>query len=731
MPEQTSTPNPAIRTLLLCDLVASTKLVESVGDAKAADLLARHDRFARDLMTAFNGREIDKSDGFLLLFERPIEAVRFALAYQSKLREFGAAAGVPMSARVGIHLGEVVLRENTPEDVARGAKPLEVEGLAKAVAARVMSLGGDGRILLTRAAYDFARRASVGTAEEAPLRWVVYGGYRLAGVDDLVEICEVAESGDSVLSPPASVDKARRADDEASIAAADPKSTPADSCPESQAASSEPVLAVLAFDNLSSDPEMDFFSDGVSDEIIQRVSRGANLKVIGRTSSFQFRGERKAEAAASLNCSHVLDGSIRRAAGRVRISAHLVEASSHTTLWSDRYDRGLEDIFAVQDEISESIADALDHAFSGVSTEAVDPAVYDLYLRSRPSSFAPDELRTSVGLLETVTQRAPDFAPAWGRLAYLRGFWRFYEPYADRGPTAERVNREADRALALDPQNVDALVGQVFVRPPFGDFVDAAAIGERLLRAPGSADGKMYIGYYLRTTGHIRQSLEETERAYRLNTLDPFMANMVALARMAAGRLDEAAPVYEDLVERVPDMSFAVSSLLRVYAFQQDWAAVDRLLELAAERRLREFESGLPFIRTKRDPTPENIGAVRAALEADVAETGSVDVSRLVYAAHLGLVDEAYAATETARLGPRGADADVMGPDAYRPALMFQAGMPELRNDTRFPGLCARLGLVEFWTTTEKWPDCADEVPYDFKAECEKVRDVPKEEFGF
>jgi class 3 adenylate cyclase len=150
MPETLSTSNPAIRTLLLCDLVASTQIVERqiverVGDSTAADLLARHDRFARDLLSTFNGREIDKSDGFLLLFERPIEAVRFAVAYQAKLREFGATFHVPMASRVGIHLGEVVIRKNSPEDVARGAKPLEVEGLAKAVAARIMSLAGDGR----------------------------------------------------------------------------------------------------------------------------------------------------------------------------------------------------------------------------------------------------------------------------------------------------------------------------------------------------------------------------------------------------------------------------------------------------------------------------------------------------------------------------------------------------------------------------------------------------------
>ena len=122
-PATHGTAQPAIRTLLLCDLVASTKLVERVGDSAAADLLARHDRIARDLLATFNGREIDKSDGFLLLFERPIEAVRFAMAYQAKLRELGATFDSAIASRVGIHLGEVVLRENSPDDVARGAKP--------------------------------------------------------------------------------------------------------------------------------------------------------------------------------------------------------------------------------------------------------------------------------------------------------------------------------------------------------------------------------------------------------------------------------------------------------------------------------------------------------------------------------------------------------------------------------------------------------------------------------
>ncbi len=258
----------------------------------------------------------------------------------------------------------------------------------------------------------------------------------------------------------------------------------------------------------------------------------------------------------------------------MRVSAHLVDASSSRTLWSDRYDRGMEDIFAVRDHISESIAEALDRQFSRPVTQAIDHSVYDIYLRARPNSCAPDELQANVGLLEVVTQRAPQFAEAWGRLAYV-GAWRsFYQPFAARAEGARQVTAEATRALAIDPQNTDALVAQLFAFPPFGRFVEVEAALGRLRRSSGVAHGSRYIGWYLRTTGRVRDSLEETERSYRLNALDPMAANTLALARMAAGRVAEAVPIYEDLLVRVPEMSFPVSSLLRAYALLQDWAAV-------------------------------------------------------------------------------------------------------------------------------------------------------------
>ncbi|MGE0742621.1 MAG: winged helix-turn-helix domain-containing protein [Hyphomonadaceae bacterium] len=489
-------------------------------------------------------------------------------------------------------------------------------------------------------------------------------------------------------------------------------------------ATDRPVIAVLAFD--TEEAHMQFFGDGVSDEIIQRLARGAHLGVIGRTSSFQFRGERKAEAVERLKCSHVFDGAIRRAGETVRINAHLIDTLSRETIWSERYDRGLSDMLAVQDEIAENIAGALNRTFTRTSTRAVVPDVFDLYLRATPTSYAPNELAASVGLLEVATQRAPHFTEAWGRLAYLRAFLHLYLPFVERAQSAERVVREASHALALDADNVDALAARCFVTRPFGDFAAFDAFLDRLRAAPGTGDGKRYVGWLLRHTGRMRESLAEMQRAFALDPLDPMTINLMALSYMACGRPDVAAPLYSDLVERLPSMSFPVSSLLRAYAFLEDWEAVDRLLAVAATRPMREFQDTIPFVRAKRDQTGGARMEWRRDFEDRIAKTGAVDVARLVYAAHLGFVDEAYLAAATSRLGPSGAGDDVMGPDGYRTALLFEANMPELRNDARFPELCARLGLADFWIESGKWPDCAHQVTYDFKASCEAYRRTPK-----
>ncbi|MBK6862948.1 MAG: tetratricopeptide repeat protein [Ideonella sp.] len=187
--------------LVFTDLVDSTLLVGRIGDAGAAELWARHDREARDLLTRCEGREIDRTDGFFLTFDRVADAARFALGYQQ------ATAALGVAARVGIHHGEVTLRRNDAADVARGAKPIEVEGLAKPFAARVMALAAGGQTLLSapaRAALAEDGGAPAGTELES------HGHYRLKGIDEPVELFELGVPGASPFAPPADADKAYR-----------------------------------------------------------------------------------------------------------------------------------------------------------------------------------------------------------------------------------------------------------------------------------------------------------------------------------------------------------------------------------------------------------------------------------------------------------------------------------------------------------------------------------------
>lgn len=190
-----------LATLLLTDLVDSTKLVSELGDDRAAALMARHDRVARDLLAANQGREIDKSDGFLLLFDEAIHSAAFASAYHAALRALSAELGVPLAARAGMHTGEVRLVYTPAADVARGAKPIEVEGIAKPTAARIMTLAIGSQTLMSEASRD-------ALGEGGP-EVLSHGFFRMKGVPEPMELFELADEG-APMRPPADTAKVYR-----------------------------------------------------------------------------------------------------------------------------------------------------------------------------------------------------------------------------------------------------------------------------------------------------------------------------------------------------------------------------------------------------------------------------------------------------------------------------------------------------------------------------------------
>jgi predicted ATPase/class 3 adenylate cyclase len=187
----------AIKALLLTDVVDSTRLSEALGDAAMAEIWAAHDRVARALLAPWRGREIDKTDGMLLLFDSCADAVGYALEYHRAL----ATLPQRLSARAGLHVGPVILRENAAEDIARGAKPLEVEGLAKPIAARVMALAHGGQTLLSAAA-----REDLGKCAH---KLVSHGHWRIKGVTDPIEVFEVGHA-EAQFTQPADGEKGHR-----------------------------------------------------------------------------------------------------------------------------------------------------------------------------------------------------------------------------------------------------------------------------------------------------------------------------------------------------------------------------------------------------------------------------------------------------------------------------------------------------------------------------------------
>lgn len=206
-----SLPRPQLRVVLMCDLADSTALVERLGDHQASELLRRHDTLFRELLARHDGQEIDRADGFLALFARPVQAVAFALAYQRAIAGLAGTGATPLRARVGIHLGEVIVWDNAPETIAAGARQFNAEGLAKPVAARLMALAEPGQVLLSEVACALAQRAQGELPETLEgVSWQHHGAYRFKGVSAPMQVYEVGERGRAPLRSPHSGYKARR-----------------------------------------------------------------------------------------------------------------------------------------------------------------------------------------------------------------------------------------------------------------------------------------------------------------------------------------------------------------------------------------------------------------------------------------------------------------------------------------------------------------------------------------
>jgi putative peptide modification system cyclase len=386
------TPAPQLRALLLCDL-APTALAETGDEAGGVPLVREHDRLVRELLAAHGGFEADKTDGFLALFERPIQAVAFALDYQRHLHALRDSRGQPLAGRVGIHVGDVVTWNNSSEDVRQGARQVEVEGLAKPVAARLMHLARPGQVLLSSIALALAQRAQDELGETtARVRWLGHGPYRFKGVPAPMVVHEVGEAGIAPLKPPPSDDKALR-------------ETPWWRRPAAIAAELATVLAVvLALFMLSGRPqpaiafiERDWVVVGDLRNLTPDPSLSEALEVAFRISLEQSRHvnvlsdlkvrdtlrrmqrepgtpldrETGAEVALREGARALILPSVAEVGGRVRVSAEVIDPTTLTTVYAESHDGvGVESTLRSMDRVTGALRARLGEALQGIESDS-------------------------------------------------------------------------------------------------------------------------------------------------------------------------------------------------------------------------------------------------------------------------------------------------------------------------------------------------------------------------
>ncbi len=324
-----------------------------------------------------------------------------------------------------------------------------------------------------------------------------------------------------------------------------------------------PSLAVLPFANLSADKENEYFSDGLAEEILIALSQVKGLRVAARSSSFSFKGKQAdaGEIAAKLNVGHVLDGSVRRAGNRVRVTVQLVDARKCLPLWSERYDRQMEDIFAVQDEIARAIAGQLQVTLgAGVKQATQNVEAYELYLKGRHflNQRLASTMRLAIQCFEQAIHVDPEFALPYAGLADCYAILRVYgfiRHEEGQGPALAAVTK----AKALEPNSWEVSVSQALYAFYFGKWRESGANFERAVQLnPRSSLAHGYFAIYLALDRKRDESVDHAQISCRLDPLSPFIHGLAACTCQLLRDPAMGLPLAEKALELQPDFLFGL-----------------------------------------------------------------------------------------------------------------------------------------------------------------------------
>jgi TolB-like protein/class 3 adenylate cyclase/Flp pilus assembly protein TadD len=625
-----------IAHLLLIDVVSYSKLLvnEQIEALENLNQIVRNTECFRAAEASGKLIRVPTGDGMALaFFHSPEEPARCALEISRALRS--RDCGTRIQLRMGVHSGPV----NRVRDVN---DKTNIAGSGINVAQRVMDCGDAGHILLSRHVADDLSEYrhwqpylhDLGECEvKHGLRVHVFNLYKDGlGKAQLPEKLKQRKGwkqapGLRQISAPRSPKTVLIA---ALLVAAiglvigslvffHRAPAPMARAPAHEAAAMtalaaipEKSIAVLPFLNLSNEKENAYFADGVQDEILTNLAKVADLKVISRTSVMQYRdaaARNLREIAQELGVAHVLEGSVQRAANRVRVSAQLIDARTDTHLWAEHYDRDLADVFAIQSEIAKTIADQLQAKISPSEKAAIekvpttDLVAFDLYERAKAlwadvtdPLHAQKNLSEAAQLLNEAVARDPQFLLAWCLLSRVHGalYWTGHD---HTQPRLDLANEAVQTALRLQPDAGEAHRAlATYYYYGFRDYVRASselAIARRSL--PNDAEIFLYTGLIDRREGRWEKATYNMERALELDPRNLFTLQQLALTYSTQDRYTDAARIYDSALRLVPGDPY--TRILRALV-ELDWRADIKPFQTTLGTVVAENPSAAPDVDT-------------------------------------------------------------------------------------------------------------------------------------
>jgi TolB-like protein/class 3 adenylate cyclase/Tfp pilus assembly protein PilF len=656
-----------LAAIMFTDIVGYTALMAE-SEEKGLRARERHRTALGPLAEQHHGEVVDENgDELVLSFPSALDAVNCALAAQEELRDDSE-----LRLRIGIHLGDVVFEEG------------RVYGDGVNVASRIRPIAEPGGICVSGEVQH-----SIQNQENIKTRSL--GRQQLRNVARPVEVFALGRPGTIVGSArdprPGFWSRGRsmaaalalalvalitwRIWDQAVIAPGPIRS-----------------IAVLPLDNLSGDPEQEYFADGMTETLIADLARVRGLRVISRTSSMAYRNSDKTlpQIARELNVDAVVEGSVLRAGDRVRITAQLIQASSDEHLWSDSYDRDLRDILAVHSEVAQAIAGEIELQLSrpaerGQAARPVDPGAFEAYLKGRHhwNKRTGADLRKSIEYFETAIALDPDWALAHSGLAEAYVLLANYDPSARPRDSMPRARAAAERAIELDDELAPAHTALAAVRQWYDwDWEGAEAEFQRALELdPSYATAHAWYAYLPVTKK--RDTVEHIQRARELDPLSMIIGSQMGLFLLLARDYDRSIETLLETLELDPNFALAQVVLAQAYAAK---GMHEEAVEVA-ERLART------------DSEPQHMVTLA---EAYAAAGRREDALRILEEIHGSAIDPVYVAYVYAALGDADAAFEWLEKAYERRQLLVTLihafpSLDPLRSDPRFADLLRRIGL--------------------------------------